>query len=176
MESSPFRTYYSPIWLASRVNSFFDQGIDLDPASDEFANQRIKARKIFTEQDDGLKQRWEGNTVYVFPPTKYKPRRNQFNRDWLERAYRYYQKGSIKEVIFVVYNFQNLVKSSVYLQDALLLITKKPILFDYLDEKGRPVKKKENWRELHCIAYLGKRKAKFNKKFKSLGTIWRQWL
>src|SRR5690348_1055042 len=35
-------------------------GFDLDPASSALANEAVKAAKIYTEADDGLKQAWKG--------------------------------------------------------------------------------------------------------------------
>ncbi len=41
--------------------------IDLDPASNVYANQVVKAKKIFTKEDSGLDQQWWG-TVFLNPP------------------------------------------------------------------------------------------------------------
>jgi DNA N-6-adenine-methyltransferase (Dam) len=41
--------------------------IDLDPASNAKAQQRVQAKKFFTKKDNGLKQEWRGN-VYINPP------------------------------------------------------------------------------------------------------------
>ncbi len=50
-------------------------GIDLDPASCEFANSIVKAKKYFTEEDDGLTKKWEGrlfiNPPFAHPTVKY---------------------------------------------------------------------------------------------------------
>lgn len=41
--------------------------IDLDPASNDFANQTVKATVYYTEENDGLKQTWSGN-IWMNPP------------------------------------------------------------------------------------------------------------
>lgn len=41
--------------------------IDCDPASSERANDIVKAAEFFTEQDDGLTKKWNGN-VWMNPP------------------------------------------------------------------------------------------------------------
>jgi len=42
-------------------------GIDLDPATHEIPQRRIKAEKYFTEKDDGLTKEWHGR-VWLNPP------------------------------------------------------------------------------------------------------------
>ena len=43
-------------------------GIELDPASDEKANQRIRANRIITREQDALSMPWEARSVYLNPP------------------------------------------------------------------------------------------------------------
>lgn len=58
--------WYTPehyIKLARQVMG----SIDLDPASNDFANETVKATEYYTEEDDGLKQEWFGN-IWMNPP------------------------------------------------------------------------------------------------------------
>lgn len=41
--------------------------IDLDPASNDFANQTVKASVYYTEENDGLTKAWSGN-IWMNPP------------------------------------------------------------------------------------------------------------
>lgn len=41
--------------------------INLDPASNDFANERVQAEMYYTEDDDGLNQDWYGN-IWLNPP------------------------------------------------------------------------------------------------------------
>jgi len=45
-------------------------GIDLDPASSNFADKYVQAERYFTPTDDGLNNReWAGRNIYLFPPS-----------------------------------------------------------------------------------------------------------
>jgi phage N-6-adenine-methyltransferase len=57
---------YTPSEYVEAVRKVLGR-IDLDPASDKQAQETVKAKKYFTEEDDGLKQEWHGN-VFLNPP------------------------------------------------------------------------------------------------------------
>ena len=46
-------------------------GIDLDPASNKKANKVVKAKRYFTKEDNGLKQKWFGR-IWLNPPYSHK--------------------------------------------------------------------------------------------------------
>jgi hypothetical protein len=54
--------------------------IDLDPASSAVANERVKALRFFTKEDDGLKQRWHGNVWLNHPFSR------EGNKLWVSKA------------------------------------------------------------------------------------------
>lgn len=58
--------YYTPMPIVDAARRVMDS-IDLDPASSARANERVKAQKYFTAQDNGLKQLWFG-TVWCNHP------------------------------------------------------------------------------------------------------------
>jgi phage N-6-adenine-methyltransferase len=58
--------WYTPEEIIEAARSVMG-GIDLDPASCEFANRIVKAEKFYCEDDDGLKKEWIGR-VWINPP------------------------------------------------------------------------------------------------------------
>jgi hypothetical protein len=44
-------------------------GIDLDPASSDFANKYVEAKNYYTPSDDGLNEQPWFDSVYLFPPS-----------------------------------------------------------------------------------------------------------
>lgn len=58
---------YTPEYVVNIARGTFDNGIDLDPASNPAANAWIKARRFYTVEDDGLTAAWSGS-VWLNPP------------------------------------------------------------------------------------------------------------
>ena len=58
--------WYTPSQYIEAARSVMGN-IDLDPASNDFANKTVKAKTYFTEKDNGLKKEWFGN-VWLNPP------------------------------------------------------------------------------------------------------------
>lgn len=66
VNNSTDNEWYTPeryIELARQVMG----SIDLDPASNDFANKTVKASRYYTEEDDGIQQEWFGN-IWMNPP------------------------------------------------------------------------------------------------------------
>lgn len=69
--------------------------IDLDPASCEVANQRVKALNYYTEQTSGLTKPWVGN-IWCNPPYSAVLVKKFTKKFWEE-----YELGNIKEGIML---------------------------------------------------------------------------
>ena len=74
-------------------------GIDLDPASSEIANQRVKAKRFFTIDDDGLARDWAGK-VWMNPPYS-----QPHIRLFAEKLVDEFQAGRVSEAIALTHNY-----------------------------------------------------------------------
>lgn len=74
-------------------------GIDLDPASCYIANELVKATNYYTEEMDGLKQRFYGK-VWCNPP--YGKINNKSTIDlWIRKIIREYRLGNVEQAVLL---------------------------------------------------------------------------
>lgn len=98
--SSDTNEWYTPQGVAMAASLVMD-GIELDPASSEKANESIKAERFYTRADDGLKKSWKARSVWLNPPYgKYRGESNQGR--WSHRLVYEYQQGSFQYATLLV--------------------------------------------------------------------------
>lgn len=73
--------------------------IDLDPASSEIANKQVQASKIFTIDDDGLRQDWHGK-IWLNPPYS-----QPHIRMFAEKLAAEVKRGTVSEAIALTHNY-----------------------------------------------------------------------
>lgn len=73
--------------------------VDLDPASSEIANQRVRAGRIFTIADDGLTKEW-GGKVWMNPPYA-----QPHIANFIEKLASEYEAGRVTEAIALTHNY-----------------------------------------------------------------------
>jgi ParB-like chromosome segregation protein Spo0J len=97
--SSESKEYYTPPQYIEAARQVMGD-IDLDPASNERAQEWINAGTFYTAGDDGLSQSWHGR-VWLNPP--YGTDKGQSNQGtWAQRLIEEYQAGNVTEGILLV--------------------------------------------------------------------------
>jgi len=135
-------------------------GIDLDPASSEIANRTVKAKIIFTAEDDGRMQTWRGR-VWMNPPYA-QPLMN----DFAEAVSSKYESGEIKQACILVNNatetqwFQRMLSVA-----GAVCFPKSRIKF--LDPQGKPGAPLQG----QAIIYMGKNVSAFKAEFVREGAV-----
>lgn len=99
--SSACHHWHTPPSFLSLVTAVFQgQKVDLDPCSDQAAQQHICARKYYTAVDDGLSRPWEGR-VFVNPPFGAEGG-HSLSGAFFQKAEREYQQGTATEILLVL--------------------------------------------------------------------------
>lgn len=158
--------WYTPSELIAPVRHFFGGAIDLDPASCEAANERVKARTWFGLDrpfyQDGIKQPWVSPAVFLNPPYC----GNTTN--WINKARAEYDFGNAKEIILLVKSVPGYVWWERLWRDYPVCMLKTRPRF--INEAG--IQNGEA-KQGHCFAYMGQldRWREFQQLFSYLGRI-----
>lgn len=101
---NPLHSMDSPVWHtpqdyieAARLTM---GEIDLDPASSALANEAVRAKAWYDEEDDGLVQEWTGRVFLNPPGGLVKQFWNKLVAEW--------QSGRVEQAIWVGYSLQQL--------------------------------------------------------------------
>lgn len=60
--------WMTPEFVLDAARDMFHGQISLDPASSHKANERVKAKEIYTAEEDGLKFEWQAQCLFLNPP------------------------------------------------------------------------------------------------------------
>ena len=89
--SSEKEDWETPEWLFNKLNNEFN--FTLDPCC---SLENRKCEKYYTKEEDGLKQDWGGNHVFVNPPYGRKS-----TAEWIEKCYNEAQKKDTVVVLLI---------------------------------------------------------------------------
>jgi len=152
--------WYTPPDIIARARSAMG-GIDLDPASCDAAQARVKAKRFYTIADDGLAKRWRGR-VWMNPPYS-----RDLCRRFIEKLSKAYTDGKVTQACVLVNN----ATETAWLQ--AMLKTCSGVCFPagritFLNRDGEA---SNSPLQGQVIAYLGTRVSAFRLNFADLGAV-----
>ena len=152
--------WYTPSVFVEAARACLGE-IDLDPASSPIANETVRAKQIFTAEQDGLKQPWHGR-VWLNPPYA-QPLIAQF----AEAVASKYEAGEIDEAIVLVNNATETAWFRRMLQAAGAVCFPAGRI-KFVDPEGKPSGAPLQGQ---AILYLGERVHDFTEAHKALGSV-----
>lgn len=93
--------WYTPAAYVSAARAVMG-AIDLDPASNEYANRIVMAGAFYSRQDDGLSRAWFGR-VWLNPPYGREEAQTESNQAvWSRRLIDEYDAGNVSQAVLLV--------------------------------------------------------------------------
>lgn len=150
--------WYTPTEYVGLARKLMGE-IDVDPATCEWAQARIKATTYYTKETNGMAHEWHGR-VWLNPPYSY-PEVEQFTSE----LRRQYENGTTKEAVLLVNNCTD----AGWFQD---LLRRYPVCFtDGRVKFERPGTSKFATRQGQAFFYLGQDITGFREVFSAVGTV-----
>lgn len=150
--------WYTPDDIIAAVQEFLG-GIDVDPASSDYAQRTVKARTYYTKRTDGLSRDWKGR-VWLNPPYSY-PLVERFTGELLSQ----YRRGIVEEAIVLVNNRTDAAWFQALLVEAVAVFVSGRINFK------RPGVEASANRQGQVFFYLGQRNVEFATAFGGFGVV-----
>ena len=149
---------YTPPELIAAVRLVMVE-IDLDPASDDVAQQWVQATNYYTPSEDGLVNPWFGH-VWLHPPA------HGQTAKWTKKLLAEYSSGRVTSAILLV----TPSAGSKWFQKLTRLF---PVCFPeqrikFLDHQGRPQSRQQHG---NAIFYLGQNIQRFQQVFVAIGSV-----
>lgn len=134
--------------------------IDCDPASTEIANRIVKAKKFYSIQEDGLKQKW-GKRIWMNPPYA-----QPLISDFCEAITNRHESGEIKQACIIVNNATETIWFQRILERAagVCFIRGRVKFLDIDGKPGAPL-------QGQVIVYFGDNLSIFSSSFSKFGSI-----
>jgi hypothetical protein len=138
--------------------------IDLDPASNCAANERVKATKFFNEQEDGLTRLWgiseSPSTVWLNQPFK-----RETNAKWVNRLIYEYDAGRVSAACCIAFASTSEAWFKPLLYFPMCFLVPRT---NYLTPDGKVIR---GVTKGSCVTYLGRDIDEFREAFSELGVV-----
>lgn len=150
--------WYTPSEYIEAVRKVMGS-IDLDPASNNEAQEVVKANKYFTKEDDGLAQDWSGN-VFLNPPYS-----NPLMGQFIDKLMAAYDQDAVYQAILVTNNATDTRWCQALLQRVAVCFTAGRVKF------WRPGVDAQATRQGQIFFYFGEDPEVFDSVFSKFGTV-----
>lgn len=162
--SSRTDRWYTPKSIIERVKLVLGE-IDLDPASDDFGNERVGAKQFYTQEDDGRSKEWSGN-IFCNPPGGKTGNKSNTALFWEKLM-----QSSFKQAVFLAFSLEALQTcQSMSFPSPLhytLCVPRRRIAFD--TPNGSPGKAPSHSNVIVYVHGSVDKRAEFRYHFNSLG-------
>jgi len=154
-----YEGWFTPVEILEAARRVMGS-IDCDPASCEEANKNVNAARFFTKEQDGLRQKWEGN-VWLNPPYK----TTLMERFALKLIYQFRDLARVEQAIVLTNNatethwFRMLACNAKF-----ICLPKGRLKFSRADGSG------DSPLQGQALLFYGTR---FPKEFQQFGRVWR---
>jgi len=85
----------TPKHIVTDVLEFFNHILELDPCSDSEDNPNVPAKRVYTEETNGLAHEWIADSVFMNHPYSE-------SKLWIPYAVSQYEYGNAKELILLI--------------------------------------------------------------------------
>lgn len=85
----------TPQEIVNDVLKFFNYELDLDPCSNSETHPNVPAKKVYTEETNGLAHKWIAESVFMNHPYSE-------SKLWIPYAVRQYEMGNAKELVLLI--------------------------------------------------------------------------
>lgn len=164
--SSESNEWYTPGKYIAAVREALGD-IDLDPASSAQANATVRAKEVFTQENDGLTRDWFGR-VFVNPPYGKTPEHRSLAAAFCNKAIGEYDSGNIEACIILVNSLHSQTWQAP-LYDHTICFVDHRVHFVSADGEEN-----ENPTFQNIFIYLGRDIAKFAEAFSGIGYVMRK--
>jgi hypothetical protein len=172
LTSSETAEWYTPLRYIEAVREVLG-GIDLDPASNRFANKWIGAKRIFTVEDNGLAQDWVADTAFLNPPygVIYGAGGCRSNQEiWADKLAREHKSGNIKRAILLTKAVPGYIWWEHLFRHWTVCFVQERISFWQMDEYGRIVNEGKS-KAASSFWYFGPQRDLFRDVFSRFGRV-----
>lgn len=163
LQSSESNEWFTPWEYIDAARSLMGS-IDIDPASNEYANQVVQATTYFDINTNGLAQEWKGH-IWLNPPYGFTNSRSN-QEIWTQHLIEQYDNGNgpITEAVLLV-NANTEAKWFQPLYDYLICLTNHRIRFyNNSGDASQPT-------QGNALVYFGKQRRRFIELFSQFGTV-----